>query len=273
MGVDILTSSLGYNTFDPPSESYTPADMDGETTVISQAAQIAFERGMVVISSAGNDGASSWGIITAPADANDVLAIGNVNYIGTRATSSSKGPTADNRIKPDVMAMGTSTSVFNSSGNLTTSTGTSLAAPLVASLVAGIWQQYPELTNKQLINAVRFSASQSANPDNLMGYGIPNFKAVVNYLEEQMFNQTDYFIAFPNPFSSLITIRPNDPELFSTVQFNMFTSTGQLIEERQLNFDWLNRTYDSDYSALPAGLYILLLTFEERTFSFKMVKH
>ncbi len=273
LGVDIITSSLGYGTFDPPSGSYTPADMDGETTVISRAAQTAFERGMIVITSAGNSGASSWGIIVAPADAADVLAVGNVNYIGTRAVSSSTGPTANNQIKPDVMAMGTSTSVINSSGNLTTSSGTSLAAPLVASLVAGIWQQYPELTNKELINAVRASSSQHANPDNLMGYGIPNFKAVVNYLEEQTFSQSAYFIAYPNPFSSQVTIRPQDPELFSNVQLRMFTSTGQMMEERILHFDWLDRTFNADYSALPAGLYIFQLTFQDRSFNIKMVKH
>lgn len=273
LGVDIITSSLGYNTFDSPSTNYTKDDMDGKTAVITRAAQRAFDTGMVVVNSAGNDGASAWGIITAPADGEDVLAIGNVNYLGTRSTGSSKGPTADGRIKPDVMAMGTSTSVINSSGNLTTSSGTSLAAPLVASLVAGVWQKYPALTNKELIEAVRSSASQGTNPDNLMGYGIPNFKAVVNYLEESMVNQTAYFITYPNPFLETVTIRPIDPELFPSVQLRMFTSTGQMIEERVVNFDWLNRTYEADYSALAAGLYLLQLTYQDRPFNFKLVKH
>lgn len=272
LGVDIITSSLGYNTFDPPSISYTQADMDGATAVITKAAQVAFERGMVIVSSAGNDGASAWGIITAPADAVDVLAIGNVNYLGTRSTGSSKGPTADGRIKPDVMAMGTSTSVINSSGNLTTSSGTSLAAPLVASLVAGVWQKYPDLTNKELIDAVRASASQGANPDNLMGYGIPNFKAIINYLEKSSINQTDYFIAFPNPFAETVTIRPRDPELFPSVLLRMFTSTGQLKEERVVAFDWLNRTYEADYRTLATGLYVLQLTYQNQSFNFKLVK-
>lgn len=272
LGVDIITSSLGYNTFDPPSISYTQADMDGATAVITKAAQTAFERGMVIVSSAGNDGASAWGIITAPSDGEDVLAIGNVNYLGTRSAGSSKGPTTDGRIKPDVMAMGTSTSVINSSGNLTASSGTSLAAPFVASVVAGVWQKYPDLTNKELIDAVRASSSQGANPDNLMGYGIPNFKAIVNYLEKNSINQTDHFIAFPNPFIETVTIRPSDPELFPSVLLRMFTSTGQLKEERVIDFDWLNRTYEADYSALATGLYILQLTYQDRSFNFKLVK-
>jgi hypothetical protein len=170
------------------------------------------------------------------------------------------------------MAMGTSTSVINSSGNLSTSSGTSLAAPLVASLVAGVWQKYPDLSNKEIIEAVRASASQSKNADNLMGYGIPNFRAIVNYLEKNSINQTDSFIAFPNPFIETVTIRPNDPEIFSTVLLRMFTSTGQLKEERVVNFDWLNRTYEADYSALAAGLYILQLTYQDRAFNFKLVK-
>ncbi len=272
LGVDIITSSLGYNTFDLPSVNYTQSDMDGQTAVITRAAQTAFERGMVIVSSAGNDGASAWGIITAPADAEDVLAIGNVNFAGTRASSSSKGPTEDGRIKPDVMAMGTSTAVINASGNLTTSSGTSLAAPLAASLVAGVWQKYPELTNKELIDAVRASASQGASPDNLMGYGIPNFRAIVHYLEERKNRQEEYFIAFPNPFIETVTIRPIDPELFSSVQVRMFTSTGQVKEDRIVNFDWLNRTYEADYSQLAAGFYILQLTYQDRSFNFKLVK-
>ncbi len=272
LGVDIITSSLGYNTFDSPSTNYTIEDMDGETTVISRAAQLAFGTGIIIVNSAGNDGSSPWGIITAPADAENVLAIGNVNYVGTRSNGSSKGPTADGRIKPDVMAMGTSTSVINSSGSLTTSSGTSLAAPLVASLVAGVRQKYPDLTNKEIIDAIRFSASQSASPDNLMGYGIPNFVAVVNYIEKNKLKQEESFIAFPNPFLETVTIRPIDPELFPSVQLRLLTSTGQQIDTRIIRFDWLNRIYQSDYSQLAAGLYLLQLSVDNRIFNFKLVK-
>ena len=105
-----------------------------------------------------------------------------------------------------------------------------------------------------------------------MGYGIPNFRAVVNYLEERKFNQTDYFVAYPNPFATQVTIRPKDPELFSRVQLRLYTVEGQLIDDRSVTFDWLNRIYEADYGELMAGMYVLQVSYKDRSFNFKMVK-
>src|SRR5688500_307683 len=130
---------------------YPKAAMDGKTTVVTRAAQMLADRGVVVVCSAGNEGGIAWQIITAPADAKDVLAIANVNSSGMRAGSSSIGPSADGRIKPDVAALGVNTSVVRPTGALGTSSGTSLASPLVASLAAGVWQRYPSLTSLEVM--------------------------------------------------------------------------------------------------------------------------
>jgi serine protease AprX len=116
-GADVINSSLGYTTFDSPSQSYTYSDMDGNTTLVARAADYAAATGMLVVVSAGNEGSSSWRFIGSPADADSVLAVGAVDSLGTKASFSSFGPSADGQIKPDVVAMGQRVYVLNASGN------------------------------------------------------------------------------------------------------------------------------------------------------------
>ena len=197
-GADIIHSSLGYYDFDDASMNYSVEQMDGQTTVVTRAAQWAADRGILVVTSAGNEGnISSWRMVSAPADGRDVLAVGGVNSNFQKTGSSSTGPTADNRIKPDLAALGAGVKVVRATGQISTSSGTSLAAPLVTSLAAGLWQRYPELSNTELIELLKETASQANQPDNLLGYGIPNYTAVVNFREQTP--QTELFAVFPNP--------------------------------------------------------------------------
>ncbi len=270
-GVDVINSSLGYYNFDQPSMDYPKTAMDGETTVVSRAAQMVADRGIAVVCSAGNEGGIAWKIITAPADAKDVLAIGNVNNAGVRSGSSSVGPSADGRIKPDVAALGVSTSVIKPNGTLGSASGTSLAAPLVTSLVAGVWQRYPNLSNLEVIDAIRKSASQANNPDNLLGYGIPNFKGVVNYLEQTQ--QENVFDIYPNPITlDSITIRPFDPTQVSSCKIELVSSQGQIVYEASANFSWADRTYTPTFSNLSAGLYFIRIWWGEKKFTYRVVK-
>ncbi|MGC3946996.1 MAG: S8 family serine peptidase [Chryseolinea sp.] len=209
-GVDIISSSLGYYDFDDASMNYSKNQLDGKTTVVSRAAQWAADRGIIVVCSAGNEGANQWQLITAPADAIDVLAVASVSSTGQRSPSSSKGPSADGRIKPDVAAMGVGTSIIRPDGSIATLNGTSLAAPLITSLAAGVWQRYPSLSSEAVIQAIRNSASQSTSPDSLIGYGIPNFQAVVNYIESHP--QEEIFAVYPNPVTAdSLIVKPADP--------------------------------------------------------------
>ncbi len=176
LGADIISSSLGYSTFDNSVDNYTPSMMDGKTALSTRAADLAAATGMVVVISAGNSGNDpSWQIITAPADADSVLAIGAVTRTGAYASFSSRGNSADGRIKPDVVAVGSGTALCNTSGFASTSNGTSFSAPLVAGLVAGFWQANPYLTAQEVTRAIRKSGHQFSSPTIQLGYGYANF--------------------------------------------------------------------------------------------------
>lgn len=270
-GADIITTSLGYNQFDDPSMDYVKADFDGNTAVITRAAQSASDRGIIVVCSAGNEGANAWGLITVPADAAGVLAVANVDAGGTRSTTSSVGPSADGRIKPDVAALGTSVSVIAPSGSISTASGTSLSAPLVAGLMAGLRQKYPDVSSKVLIDAVRKTASQADKPDNFLGYGIPNFQAVEHYLE---FKPLDKILAvYPNPIiNQVVTISPRSPVEFPSCSLEIVTVQGKTIAQHIISFDWLNSSFTADTSDLVPGFYFFRIEMAGKKYVFKIVK-
>ncbi len=182
VGVDVISSSLGYTTFDAPSISYTYADMNGRNAISSRAAVGAARVGMVVVSAAGNEGSSAWHYVSAPADADSIMSVGAVDSLGNRAYFSSFGPSADGRIKPTLAAMGLAAAVIGPTGTPFRGNGTSYACPVLAGMVAGFWQANPSLTAQQVIAALRSTASQAATPDNSLGYGIPNFVTAYNRL-------------------------------------------------------------------------------------------
>jgi len=271
-GVDIINTSLGYSTFDDAGMNYTPAQMDGVTAIITQAAQLAADKGILIVASAGNEGnISSWRIITAPADGRDVLAVGSVTGGEIRNSSSSIGPTNDGRIKPDIMAQGVSTSIVRANGTVATSSGTSFSAPLITSLAAGVWQRYPQLTTKELMDVIRLSASQGQAPDNLYGYGIPHYTAVKNYIEQMQ--QEELIAVFPNPiFEDSITLRPKNPEVLQNVYYSLVTLQGQVLQERSVSFSWLNSYYRIDVSTLSAGIYFLKVQADGKFYTYRLVK-
>ena len=174
VGVDVISSSLGYSLFDTPDTVYRTADLDGKTAFITQAAAIAAEKGMLLVVSAGNEGNHAWEKITFPADATDVLTVGAVDNAGHHERFSSTGFTADYRVKPDVVALGGGTTVITSNGHLTIANGTSFATPLVAGLGACLWQALPWLSSREIITLIRQTASQALHPDAENGYGLPN---------------------------------------------------------------------------------------------------
>jgi serine protease AprX len=269
-GVDIISSSLGYYDFDLASMNYTKAQMDGKTTVVTRAAQWAADRGIVVICSAGNEGNLAWKMITAPADAEDVIAVANVTQQGVRSSSSSIGPSADGRIKPDLAALGTNVRTISQSGSLDFSSGTSLSTPLITSLVAGIKQEFPNLSRSAIIEALKHTASRSTDPDNEIGYGIPHYRAVRNFLDQKL--QKNVFEVFPNPAKDTLNIKPIDPEEITSCEFEIISSQGQLIKKYAATFSWLNNLYPADISYLPAGIYYIRVWVGRQRFVFKVVK-
>jgi len=184
-GADVVSISLGYNTFDD-GDDYTYEDMDGKTAVSTVACNVAVSKGVVVVNSAGNEGNKPWRYISAPADGDGVIAVGAVDMEGERAYFSSVGPTFDGRIKPDVAAMGLGTYGYQpdgkSSGTFVFANGTSLACPLIAGICALILQAHPELSPSEVREALISTASRSEIPDNLTGWGIPDaYRAVFHH--------------------------------------------------------------------------------------------
>ncbi len=185
IGVDVTSTSLGYLTYDAPYTSWTWADLDGNTTLVTKAADRAVSLGIVVVNSAGNSGAGDGihNTLGAPSDGDSVIAAGAVYSNGTRTSFSSVGPTADGRIKPDIMAMGSGVKVASSTNTTGygLASGTSFSCPLSAGVAALIRCANPNLTPMQVRDAMRQTASQAAAPDNLMGWGILNADSAIKY--------------------------------------------------------------------------------------------
>lgn len=270
-GVDVINSSLGYNQFDDASMDYKTSDLDGKTAIVTQAARKAIEKGMIVVCSAGNEGSSSWKSVTPPADAKGILAIGSITSSGALSSFSSKGPTADGRIKPDVVAMGSGTSVIKASGGLGTASGTSLSSPLVASLAAGVLQAFPELSAEDIYNAITNTASQADAPDNLTGNGVPHFRAVTNYLESLKEN-VPVISVFPNPVTG-ISFSIAMKELSGTpVQVTIFDSRGSRVAASSLPISWLNNPFEYEISQLTSGLYFVRVQSGNNLATLKIIK-
>ena len=172
MGANI---PIGYYDFDNKADNLGYESLDGKTHICSRSASMVASKGMILCCSAGNEGNGRWKKITAPADAIDVLTVGAVDPDGSRVAFSSQGNTADGRIKPDVMATGLPSAVYSTAGSLTYSAGTSFSSPILCGMVACLWQALPNLNAYQIMDVVRKSGNRAENPDELYGYGIPDF--------------------------------------------------------------------------------------------------
>lgn len=201
LGADIVTSSLGYFYFDSAYQSYTLEDLDGNTAPMTIASNIAFSRGMLILNAAGNDGAANPQHLNVPADAEHVLTVGATMRGGGVAPFSSHGPTADGRTKPDVLALGVDVACFTRTGELNRVNGTSLATPIMAGMMACLWQRYPDWTPQQLCDSVRAWGNMADAVDEMGGYGIPNFGRCYpsNTVENNLTADAVSLRLYPNP--------------------------------------------------------------------------
>lgn len=190
IGADIISSSLGYNEFDHDKYNYEQKHLDGKTTWITQAANLASKKGLFVINSAGNEGDNLWKQIAFPADANDVVTVGAVDKKQRFAGFSSVGLTADGRIKPDLMALGENVTIANEMGSIYEGDGTSYSCPILAGGVACLWPLLKNYNATQIINWLHFSGSYYYKPNKYFGYGIPDlylvYQLTTNYKNDSL---------------------------------------------------------------------------------------
>ena len=230
IGADLITSSLGYTTFDNASQNHSYRELDGRTIPTSRAATMAAARGMIVCMSAGNDGDTNWKFVSVPADADSVITVGAVDREGRYVSFSSKGYTADKRIKPDLVAMGKETAYQNTMGNINTGNGTSYSTPLVAGLIACLWQAFPNKSNIEIIDMVKRSANYFHEPDSLYGYGIPDFSKLMKSpsLLSGAKNESYTVSVLTPPHTDTLTVFLS-PAQHGHVHITIKTLSGQLI--------------------------------------------
>lgn len=260
LGVDIVNTSLGYFEFDNPSYNHTYSEMNGATAFISRGAEIAFSRGMIIVAAAGNEGGTSKPYIAVPADAVSVIAVGAVNATKVKASFSSIGPTSDGRIKPDVMAQGVASVLSNEFGTITTANGTSFSSPIMAGMIASLWQAYPNKTNKQIRQLVIESGDRFTQPNNQYGFGIPDFSVALNNgtLSLNEFNGAN-FTLFPNPTADFLTV--SFPTSFDKGKVIIYSFSGQKIFESNLT----RQSNSISLQSLNSGIYIYKI--ESNSFS------
>jgi subtilisin family serine protease len=260
VGADVINSSLGYFTFDDPAMNHTYAEMDGNTTRVAQAANIAASRGMLVFSSAGNEGRENnpWKYIITPSDGDSVIGVGAVNKDGVPAPFTSWGPASDGDVKPNVSAVGWNTIIQRSSGSIATGNGTSYSSPVMAGAAACLWQANPFASAWQVKSALEQSAHLYANPDSLLGYGIPDLKLADKILKttvlEQWANGANWLV-YPNPSDNYIILQKNSNATDEMVQIAFYTLDGKLLRKEQKPD--ASKIMIQNLQSLPSGLLIL----------------
>ena len=270
LGADVISSSVGYKYFDYEWQNiYTSDDNDGKASIASRAASILAHKGVIVVQGAGNEGNTEWHYIGRPADAFDILAVGNVSVSGYISYTSSYGPSADGRIKPDVAAAGGGWCVWRGQIREFTAEqgGCSGATPKIAGLAACLWQALPQYSALEIMDFIRKHGNRSQNPDDRTGYGIPDFYQC--YLDHHIGVSESVmpeFSVYPNPTAGELQITNYELQITNIEVFDVFgravlSHTAHHIPHTAINI-----------SHLPAGIYILKVVANEHIYTHKIVK-
>lgn len=277
IGADIISISLGYNTFNIGSTdaSLRYSELDGKSTIAAMGANFAGKKGILVVSSAGNEGGGSWGKILTPGDADSVLTCGSVDINKLLASTSGRGPNAAGKLKPNVCMLGAPGIVFNNSGTTSTVGGTSIATPQLAGLAACLWQSRPFATPFQLRKAIQESAHIASSPNNEMGYGVPDFgKAFNSFLSIPpcVCSENNIYV-FPNPFVEKITIQIIGNQKQNVIQWYLSDMQGKSIISGQRTENTTVLAFEiTTPSNLATGNYLFHIQSSEFEKVFKIEK-
>ncbi|WP_299395237.1 S8 family serine peptidase [uncultured Gelidibacter sp.] len=266
LGVHIITSSLGYNTFDNSNYDYTPSEMNGTTTFISRGATIASQKGILVVNSAGNSGQTPWRIVTAPGDAAGVFTVGAVDANGVYASFSSRGSAFQPTQKPDVVAQGLGSFVIDEKDTVVNNNGTSFSAPIIAGALASLWEAMPTASAEQLKQFVRVSSSQYETPDYFLGFGIPDFKAALALTLSTKDADINGYKLFPNPVSHQLHLKLPADNVHRTLR--VYNALGKLVIEQMYEGSYSIL----DVSSLASGTYLLKIDSSNSSSNFKFIK-
>ena len=275
VGADVINSSLGYIDFDDASQDHEFSELDGNTAVVTIGADIAASRGMIVCNSAGNSGGNWWDHLGFPADGDSVFTVGAVDNSGNYAWFSSPGPTYDGRIKPNVVATGSGTTVANGSNGVTYGSGTSFSSPITAGMVACLWQALPEKNNMEVMWSVMESGSTSNNPNNHIGWGIPDYEnalSILTSIDKNINNQNKMLAqVFPNPFYDKLILKLNGfyKEMLSV---SITDITGKEIFTNNYNYPGFMITVNN-LNSLPEGVYFITVKNNKKAQTLKIIKH
>jgi len=271
VGADVINSSLGYNEFDDAVYDHSYDDFDGNTIEVTKAADLAASKGIIVVNSAGNSGDDSWKYLIAPADGDSVFTIGAVDADGLITNFSSYGFESDSRVKPNIVAQGGGTVLANVDADvLRTGNGTSFSSPLIAGMMACLWQAIPDANNMDIIQAVEKSASQYSTPDNRYGYGIPDFNnaRILLGISEQLLSKNSITIS-PNPISNISIVRwDQSNNNFKTIE--LLDIQGRVIYSDKL--DKSSSFYRLSLGDYKSGIYFLRLSNGIQTQTEKIAK-
>jgi hypothetical protein len=270
LGVDVVNSSLGYYDFDDNDMDYAYVDIDGKTSAMTKAASLAAKKGMLVVTSAGNEGNNKWKHITVPGDAENVLTVGAVDRDGYHARFSSYGFEERAMIKPNVMARGAIAVVAAKKRYDTSySNGTSFSAPIMAGMVSSLWQAFPEYSNMEIIRTLESNGHYKDKPDNVYGYGIPDFlaaykslrKSVIELQAKQIYyyhltteqKHLDVFMAKVKAYKGLVSLHNTTGKLLYQKETLFKTKSDKLL--------WYQTI--PNWETVPKGVYFLTIELDD----------
>lgn len=177
-------------------------DVEGESSVLIKAVDIAWDNDIVVVCAAGNNGPNK-STITTPGISRKVITVGSSDDAQTVSilddlisNYSSRGPTKDCIKKPDIVAPGSNIISCNCNNSYSPQngvypmqnvgyikkSGTSMAAPIITGVIARLLSDFPDLSNKDIKLSFKYVAQDLGFPQEQQGWGLINCKTLYEYI-------------------------------------------------------------------------------------------